>query len=316
MDAATLTDRYVDAAMRTVPEKQREDLAAELQASIADQVDARIEGGEAPEAAERAVLTDLGDPDKLAAGYTGRILHLIGPRYYLDWWRLLKLLLWTVPACAAFGIALGQLISGAPVGTVIWQALFGAGQTILHVCFWTTLVFVLLERTGHETMDPSTWTPDRLPEPRQSGARITDLVGSLVWLAIIAGAVIWDSILGLTYLDGQWTPFLDPALWPWWIVGLFALLVAVAAVNVAVYRRGAWTYRLATLHGILDLIGAGGALFLLANGRLVNPDVVAAIARTGGADLPHILGALLAVGIAGIALWDAIDAFLRARRAA
>ena len=37
----SLTDRYVDAAMRTVPEKQRADLAAELRASIDDQIDAR-----------------------------------------------------------------------------------------------------------------------------------------------------------------------------------------------------------------------------------------------------------------------------------
>ena len=107
MTATTLTDRYVAAAMRTVPEKQRDDLGAELRASIDDQIDARVENGEPHGDAERAVLTELGDPDKLAAGYTDRPLYLIGPRYYLDWWRLLKLLLWIVPACAAFGVALG-----------------------------------------------------------------------------------------------------------------------------------------------------------------------------------------------------------------
>ncbi len=31
---ATLTDRYVDAAMRSVPERQRADIAAELRAAI------------------------------------------------------------------------------------------------------------------------------------------------------------------------------------------------------------------------------------------------------------------------------------------
>ena len=45
---STLTDRYVDAAMRTVPEKQRPDLSAELRASIDDQIDARVDAGEAP----------------------------------------------------------------------------------------------------------------------------------------------------------------------------------------------------------------------------------------------------------------------------
>ncbi len=119
MNTTTLTDRYVDAAMRTVPEKQRADLGAELRASIDDQVDARVEGGEPHDAAERAVLTELGDPDKLAAGYTDRPLWLIGPRYYLDWWRLLKLLLGIVPACAAFGVALAQTLAGASFGEII-----------------------------------------------------------------------------------------------------------------------------------------------------------------------------------------------------
>ena len=48
MNTSTLTDRYIDAAMRTVPEKQRADLAAELRASIDDQIDARVESGRAP----------------------------------------------------------------------------------------------------------------------------------------------------------------------------------------------------------------------------------------------------------------------------
>ena len=95
---ATLTDRYVDAAMRTVPEAQRADLAAELRASIDDQIEARIEQGEQQGDAERAVLIELGDPDRLAAQYTDRPLWLVGPRYFaaigiprtvtrnLPWW--------------------------------------------------------------------------------------------------------------------------------------------------------------------------------------------------------------------------------------
>ena len=65
MNAITnLIDRYVDAAMRTVPDKQRADLAAELRASIEDQVDARVTEGEERDAAEREVLTALGDPEQ------------------------------------------------------------------------------------------------------------------------------------------------------------------------------------------------------------------------------------------------------------
>jgi hypothetical protein len=315
MDAASLTDRYLDAAMRTVPERQRADLSAELRASIADQVDARIDSGEDAAAAERAVLTDLGDPDVLAAGYTGRVLHLIGPRYYLDWWRLLKLLLWIVPVCAAFGIALGQLIAQAPIGTVIGQAVVGALWSIVQVSFWTTLVFVVLERLGHETMDAGRWTPDRLPLPRERGARFGDLVVSLVWLLLVAGAVVWDHVLGLAYANGSWMPVFDPALWPWGMAALFVILAAFAVVSVRVYQRGGWSYGLAAVHGILDVILFGAVIWLLVEGRLLNPALVSALTDATSAEVPRILGVLLGLGLAAIGVWDILDAVLKAGRA-
>ena len=313
MDATTLTDRYVDAAMHTVPEKQRADLAAELQASIADQVDARVDSGEDAHAAEVAVLTELGDPDVLAAGYTGRVLHLIGPRYYLDWWRLLKLLLWIVPACTAFAIALGQVIQLAPIGSVVGPAVVGALGSVVQVCFWTTLVFVVLERLGRETMDAGPWTPDRLPAPRERGARFSDLVTSLVWLLLVAGAVLWDVFRGLAFANGTWMPVFDPALWPAWMIALFAVLAAFAVVSVLVYRRGGWSYALAAVHGILDVLLFGAIIWLLLEGRLLNPALVSALGEATSAEVPRILGVLLAVGLAIVGVWDALDAFRKAR---
>ena len=62
MNTTSLTERYVDAAMRTVPDRQRADLGAELRASIADQIDARVDDGEPHDIAERAVLTDSATP--------------------------------------------------------------------------------------------------------------------------------------------------------------------------------------------------------------------------------------------------------------
>src|SRR5690606_4735895 len=89
----TLTDRYVAATLRSIPANSREDIERELRASIGDAIDAKVEAGSEPEAAEAAVLTDLGDPDRLAAGLTDRPLSLIGPELFLTWWRLLRVLL-------------------------------------------------------------------------------------------------------------------------------------------------------------------------------------------------------------------------------
>jgi len=57
-----LTDRYVGATLRSIPEKQRADIEAELRASIGDEIDARVESGEDEESAEQEVLTALEMP--------------------------------------------------------------------------------------------------------------------------------------------------------------------------------------------------------------------------------------------------------------
>ncbi len=328
MDTITLTDRYVAAAMRSVPEKQRDDLAAELRGSIADQIDGRIEQGEAPDAAERAVLTDLGDPDKLAAAYTDRPSWLIGPRYYFEWWRLTKLLWWIVPACAAFGVSLAQVLDGASIGEVIGAVVPVVLAVIVHIGFWTTLVFAILERNiGASPLERSSltkdgpwapWTVDQLPEPKTRGAGFGDLVSSLVFLAIAAGAILWDHFVGFVWIDSAEDPvsFLHPDLWPWWITGLFVLMAAEALLAFWVYAQGRWDYRAAAVNVVLNVLVAVPALWLLAEGRLINSDFYAAIMPSDEADtVSGVISALFGVGIVGIALWDSIDGYLKARRA-
>jgi len=321
---ATLTDRYIDAAMRTVPEKQRPDLSAELRASIGDQIDARTDAGEPHESAERAVLTDLGDPDKLAAGYTDRPLHLIGPRYFLEWWRLLKLLLWIVPVCAAFGIALGQTLAGASFGEVVGTTIAGIIGVIVHVFFWVTLVFAILERSPVESGRnssakskdapwPPPWSLDRLPEPRQSGAGLADTVASLVFLGLGAVVILWDLLIG--FVPGTDLSFLHPGLWPWWIAGLFVIMALEAVLALLVYAAGRWTFALAVANAVLAVVVAVPALWLLAQGRLLNAEFFTTLVPKDAAEVNQIMAILAGFGIAIIALWDIIDGFLKARRA-
>lgn len=307
----TLTDRYIQAVTRTLPETQRADVAAELRASIADQIDARA--GEP--GAERAVLTALGDPDALAAGYADRPLHLIGPRYYLLWWRLLKLLWWIVPACALFGVALGTTLSGAELGEIVGTTASVTLSAFVQVAFWTTLVFAVIERTTRTGVEVAAWTPDQLPELRESGAKTSDLVASLVFLGLLAGAIVWDLTIGLVYLRGQWLSFLNPQAWPVVICAILAVIVLEAILAVVVYRTGRWTVPLATANTVLATVSAGILLMALWQGMLVNPAVVEiAIDSGASADLGQIVGVVVGFAIVGVAGWDIIDGFLKARR--
>ena len=319
MDTTTLTDRYVDAAMRTVPERQRADLSAELRASIDDQIEARVAGGEQHGAAERAVLTELGDPDKLAAGYTDRPLHLIGPRYYLDWWRLLKLLLLIVLPAAAFGIGLAQTLSGQPIGSIIGGLVTTLLSVAVHLCFWVTLVFAIVERTGARNVSTLTeWNVDQLPAIRPRGVGFGDMIASIVFLAVAAGAVIWDLTIGFVPdagSPGEPLSFLNPGLWPWWIVALFVLLALEATLAVVVYLVGRWTPPLAVVNAVLALAFAIPALVLLAQGQLLNPEYFPTLIGEQGDEVAAVVSGVFASGIVLVTAWDIVDVAIKTMRA-
>ena len=69
---SSLTDRYVNATVRSLDDEQRAEVERELRTTIEDMIDGRLQAG-APSRpdAEREVLVELGDPVRLAAGYSG-----------------------------------------------------------------------------------------------------------------------------------------------------------------------------------------------------------------------------------------------------
>ncbi|PPF43553.1 hypothetical protein C5B85_12705 [Pseudoclavibacter sp. AY1F1] len=310
----TLTERYVSAAMRTVPDDQRADLEAELRASIGDLVEGRVESGEPSSTAEIAVLTELGDPELLAANYTDRKLFLIGPRYYLMWWRLLKVLLWIIPACAAFGVAIAQTLAGSGIGEIIGEVVAISLSVVIHVAFWTTLMFVILERSGTPS-GAGKWSIDDLPEIRQTGANATELVASLVFLALGAGAIVWDRFVGFVPTQPGLS-FFGHELWPWWAIGLIVLFVLEAAYSVALYRTGRVTIPLAWANAVLAVLFMSLLLTALGRGLLLNPDFFATIipSAESAATVTTIVTVMIAFGVVATSVWDIWDGFRKATR--
>src|SRR4029077_20808794 len=90
-----VTDRYVKAVLSAVPTADRPELEREIRALIADAIDAKAADGTlAADAAERAALTELGDPGALASRYTSnRADYLLGPNVYGVWRALVTRLL-------------------------------------------------------------------------------------------------------------------------------------------------------------------------------------------------------------------------------
>lgn len=322
--STTLTERYIHAATRSVPEKSRADLRAELQASVADAIEARIDQGESADAAERAVLTEMGDPDRLAADYTDRPAFLIGPRYYFEWMRLVKVLFVVVLPIGVVGVGLGQLLSGAGVGELIGAIVVSILTIGLHLLFWPTVVFALLERSPDRTRGEidaalttgrmGQWTLERLPEIRPKGFGVVDLIASLVYVVVVIGAILWDQSIGFVSVDGAPVPVLDPALRAFWIPLLVVVLIAVAVFAVVRFRVGRWTFGLAAVNALLAVAFAVPIVWIAAQGALLNPVFLDTVAASDAAVVAQVVDIVVGCTAIVVALWDLVDGFVRAAR--
>ncbi len=312
----TLSDRYVLAVTRRLPERNRTDVAGELRALIADDVDARTASGVTTEQAERDAIESLGDPARLAASYANRPLHLIGPRLYVQWVNLLRLLLLIVLPFVAGGVILAKLIDDAPVGEIAVQTLGVLIGTVVHLCFWVTVVFAVLDRVDGGASAFEEWTADDLVEEfddrwKQRWALIT----SSSWLAIGIVALISQHLLEpIVTPAGERAPVFDPQLWSWWLP--YAIVVAVVDVvlGVLAYRRRRWTMVDASLAIVLAIALAVPFIVLVAREQLFTPGLIELVATATDASIPRIVGSVLIAVAIGAVLWRSIDVVLLAAR--
>jgi hypothetical protein len=281
----TLTDRYVAVTLRSVPEKSRGDLERELRASIGDAIDARIDKGEKPDAAEVAVLTELGDPAQLAAAYAGPRRYLIGPRFFHGYVRTLGIVLaFSIPTVWAVLLAV-WLAAGDSLVSSILTSSAAALVVGLIAAFSTTVGYAVVEAAESaresdgeapewttEIRKAIAWTPARLPKEASTRAvRINDAVEAIVGGSIgIALVFIQRSVSPFSDSTGAPIPVLNPSLWSFWIPVLIALAVIWMAVEFIKLARGAWSVPIAIAITFLTIASTGIEVYLLGSGQLLN----------------------------------------------
>ncbi|GGI47588.1 hypothetical protein BCL57_002300 [Agromyces flavus] len=309
----TLTDRYIWAAARRMPETQRAEFGRELRERIGDEVDARLADGTAPADAERAVLVELGDPDALAADYADRPMQLIGPRYFLAWKRLLTLLYAIVLPIAGAGLLLAQLLAGAQPGEVAASVVSTVLALVVHLAFWVTLVFAILERSP-KTQDLAPWTPEQLRELPDAGrsGRLSDLIASLVFLTLFAVVILWQQAVPFAFGAAQAMPILNPDLWSFWLPYFLVLIVLEMLFAIAIYVKG-WNWWLVAANVVLNVAFTVPALWLFATGQLFNPEFLDVIGWPWG-EGSDVTTIVLVVVFVGVAIWDVIDGVVKTVR--
>lgn len=314
----SLTDRYVWAVVRLLPEPQRPEIDREVRSLVAEMVDTRTGGNGSDNdvaSVERDVLDELGDPSLLAARYAERPRALIGPEYFLEYLRVLKLVLVIVVPLVAALAALGAAADeGSTVLSVLGSGLSGAFMAGVQVAFWVTLVYAFADRWKAD--DP--WTPEALPDApantRQPG--IADMTFGIVVTVLTAVAMVWQQAWPwLRDADGDRVPVLDPDLWSGPGQILIGLLGVSLVIQIVVLVRRGWSRDLAIANLVTNVGFLGVVAWAALDERLVNTRFLEVLAERGDLEVVPTVSAWVPIAlVAAVEVWDSAEAFLALRR--
>lgn len=314
----TLTDRYVWAVTRHLPADQRDDIAEELRGTVSDMTEA-IDAD--ADQAERLALEELGDPRRLAASYHDGPRHLIGPEVYESYVAVLRAaLLWVPPIFAALN-GFGELADGGGPQDAVVGALGAAIEAAVWVLAGVTATFAVIERSASAAAAVAeTWTIDDLPEaPARAEERFSvgDAAFSLVaTAATIAALFVQRTHFPVTTTDGDHIPLLQPSLWDGWMWGIIALLLTSMAVVALALHAQRWTLPLASANAVVNAVSLGVVAYLALDDRLINPDVLVALAERAEWDRVPTVNPWIVVALVGaVEIWDAVEVLRSARRA-
>ncbi|MFC4114443.1 permease prefix domain 1-containing protein [Nonomuraea zeae] len=306
---SSTVERYLEVAVAGVAPGEREDAGRELRDAIEEGVSERIEAGLDEAAAVEAVLAEFGDPLQFAARYRGRPLGLISSVRYPAWRTLVRLLLAiVVPICAGAAFAV-EVAHGASVAEILGGAALAAVEAVVHVMFWTTLAFVLVDRWWPAPAEPEVpWSTAYLPV--SSGRTRPGRVETLLWAGSAVAGIAFafaQRVVSPCSAESAAVPLLAPAGWAFWWPFVIVALALQAGAAIAVGRRG-WTAALRVSAFALDLAIALPLLWLLVSGQALNPVFLDAL-DWGGWSMPvspgDVLVAALFMTVAAGTAWRA-----------
>lgn len=253
-------DRYTAQVGRNLPQNKRADIEKEIRSLIEDMLEDRskAEGRTVDEEMTLAVLKEMGEPEKVAAGYLPE-KYLIGPRVYPLFMLVLRIVLIVMAGIALFGLVM--LLVREPMPPV--EALKAAGMAILEYAGTAmqilgnlVLVFAILQWAWPKLevdLHGEKWDPREL-EPVEDPLRIKrfeklwDIVFALIALLVFNFYSQYVGIYNL--INGEWSfqPVLGEGFFrylPWFNI----LWILSIALNIVLLRRGRWDVatRLATI---------------------------------------------------------------------
>jgi len=284
-----LIARYIYAVTRHLPQKMQADVEKELDGLISDMLEERYGTKEPSEQEIKAVLTELGNPDDLAAKYLGdEKKALISGVYYFHYKRILRYVLPFITALIAGVSILNGILSWGTfesTGEIVRQFTFipirEAFQAAILIFTGITLLFVILERKktkwleeefgiGNDALDNLPQVPgtaETISMWQPIGGMIGVVVAAIIFLGfpqIIAGRfsdVGWVSVFNVEVIRSLWLPI---SIWMIIHIGWEAMRLI----------EGRYTKRLAIIGVAVNITIAACAAFIFASGTIINPEFI------------------------------------------
>ncbi|MEI4831333.1 hypothetical protein WAX78_18060 [Bacillus sp. FJAT-53711] len=285
-----LIDIYIQEVTRRLPEKNREDIALELRSTIEDMLP-----DDYSEEDVKAVLEKLGNPVTMANGYRDWPMHLIGQRYFDVYVTLLKMILPIAAVISLISVIATYFIgySGEQAVISIVFSLIGKGigsiiEVGIHVFFWLTLVFAIVERADKGRDDePLTasfkkWTPDDLkntPIPKKKVITKGEVFVSFMWTAIWSTFYFYANYLVGVYERGKdGLEFVTPTFNQDVLLGYWPIVLVVIGLEIALalYKllKGQWTKGIAICNTALQLIATIVFIIIVTNPNVITQDFI------------------------------------------
>lgn len=247
----------------------------------------------------------------MAARYRDAPAYLIGPRLYPSYVAGLR---WLLPLVALIALAVNVVVRVATepelqLGALIGAAIGGVLTAVFTVAGVLTLVFAIVERTlpGAEQerfgrTGGKAWTVEDLggERPGQAGVRSEAITG-LVFVAFMALVpVVPTSFLYVAHLNGG-GPFVNQALWEFWLPAYYLLLGLEAAVEAWDLVAGRWSLPQVLARAAVSVAFAVYLTWLFLTQQVLDPAI-----PTGGVPWDWTLRMTVAV-VWLVTVWSLVD---------
>ena len=328
-----LIEVYIQEVTRRIPEKNREDIALELRSTIEDMLP-----GDYSEEDVMSVLEKLGSPVLLANGYRDQPMHLIGPRYFDGYITLLKMFLPIAGVISMISIAATYMFNYSGEEAIINMVISIIGEGIgtflevgLHVFFWLTLVFAIIERTDKEkgteplTTSLKKWTPDDLKNityiPKKRTISRLEVFGSLFWTAIWATLYFYaNQLVGVYENKGEGLAFVTPVFNQEVLISYWPLVLISIGMEMilALYKfiKGQWTNNMAIFNTIYEVVATIILIVIFSNPNLFHqkfiPYMTDLFTITGEQLVNWLVGGTISLFVV-FAVINVVDGFRKAR---